>query len=206
MNPLAAKRRRETCCRFDCRQGRGDRVGCAWHLLIGRCGAFGICGRMVLQEVLSVRSVSKAYPGATALQDVSLSIRPGEIRGLCGENGAGKSTLVNILMGIVQPDSGSIAINGQTRSVRGPQEAQGLGLGLVAQELSLAPHLSILDNIWLGSAEVPFLHRRAKFRFRAQQALATLGLAALDLYRPVWSRTLGHRQTISIARLPARPP
>src|SRR5262245_20350598 len=113
---------------------------------------------LVLQEVLSVRSLSKAYPGATALQDVSLSIRPGEIRGLCGENGAGKSTLVNILMGIVQPDSGSIAINGQTRSVRGPQEAQGLGLGLVAQELSLAPHLSILDNIWLGSAEVPFVH------------------------------------------------
>ena len=65
---------------------------------MGRCGAFGIWGRLVLQEVLSVRSVSKAYPGATALQDVSLSIRPGEIRGLCGENGAGKSTLVNILM------------------------------------------------------------------------------------------------------------
>src|SRR5262249_55654024 len=164
MNSLAAKRRRETFCRFDCRQGRGDRVGCASHLLIGRCGAFGIWGRLVLQEVLSVQSVSKAYPGATALQDVSLSIRPGEIRGLCGENGAGKSTLVNVLMGIVQPDSGSIAINGQTRSVRGPQEAQALGLGLVAQELSLAPHLSILDNIWLGSAEVPFLHRRASFR------------------------------------------
>jgi ribose transport system ATP-binding protein len=157
-----------------------------------------------LQEVLSVRSVSKAYPGATALQDVSLSIRPGEIRGLCGENGAGKSTLVNILMGIVQPDSGSIAINGQTRSVRGPQEAQGLGLGLVAQELSLAPHLSILDNIWLGSAEVPFLHRRATFRARAQQALATLGLADWDLDRPVSSLAIGQRQLIEIARLLAR--
>jgi ABC-type sugar transport system ATPase subunit len=157
-----------------------------------------------LQEVLSVRSVSKAYPGATALQDVSLSIRPGEIRGLCGENGAGKSTLVNILMGIVQPDSGSIAINGQTRSVRGPQEAQGLGLGLVAQELSLAPHLSILDNIWLGSAEVPFVHRRATFRLRAQQALATLGLADWDLDRPVSSLAIGQRQLIEIARLLAR--
>jgi ABC-type sugar transport system ATPase subunit len=157
-----------------------------------------------LQEVLSVRSVSKAYPGATALQDVSLSIRPGEIRGLCGENGAGKSTLVNILMGIVQPDSGSIAINGQTRSLRGPQEAQGLGLGLVAQELSLAPHLSILDNIWLGSAEVPFVHRRATFRVRAQQALATLGLADWDLDRPVSSLAIGQRQLIEIARLLAR--
>ena len=157
-----------------------------------------------MQEVLSVRSVSKAYPGVTALQDVSFSLRPGEIRGLCGENGAGKSTFVKILMGIVQPDSGSIAINGQTQVVRGPQQAQGLGLGLVAQELSLAPHLSILDNIWLGSAEVPFLHRRASFRLRAQQALATLGLADWDLDRPVSSLTIGQRQLIEIARLLAR--
>src|SRR5262249_56988983 len=83
---------------------------------------------------------------------------------------------------------------------------QGLGLGLVAQELSLASHLSILDNIWLGSAEVPFLHRRAKFRLRAQQALATLGLADLDLHRPVCSLTIGQRQPIEIARLLAPPP
>jgi ABC-type sugar transport system ATPase subunit len=102
--------------------------------------------------------VSKAYPGVTALEEVSFSLRSGEIRALCGENGAGKSTLVKILMGLVAPDCGSIAINGQTQVMRSPQQAQGLGLGLVAQELSLAPHLSILDNIWLGSAEVPFLH------------------------------------------------
>ena len=125
-----------------------------------------------MQEVLAVRSVSKSYPGVTALRDVSFSLRSGEIRGLCGENGAGKSTFVKILMGIVQPDSGSIAIDGHIQDVRGPQQAQRLGLGLVAQVLSLAPHLSILDNIWLGSAEVPFLHRRATFRLRAQQALA----------------------------------
>ena len=68
-----------------------------------------------LLEVLSVKSVSKVYPGVTALHDVSFSLRPGEIRALCGENGAGKSTLVKILMGIVQPDSGSIAINGEFR-------------------------------------------------------------------------------------------
>jgi ABC-type sugar transport system ATPase subunit len=68
-----------------------------------------------LQEVLSVRSVSKAYPGVSALDDVSFSLRPGEIRALCGENGAGKSTFVKILMGIVPPDSGSIAIYGQTQ-------------------------------------------------------------------------------------------
>jgi ABC-type sugar transport system ATPase subunit len=117
----------------------------------------------VLSEVLSVKNMSKAYPGLTALRDVSFSLRRGEIRALCGENGAGKSTLVKILMGIVQPDSGSVAINGESETIRAPQQAQSLGLGLVAQELSLAPHLSILDNIWLGSAEVPLLHRRKGF-------------------------------------------
>jgi ribose transport system ATP-binding protein/rhamnose transport system ATP-binding protein len=148
--------------------------------------------------------VSKIYPGATALRNVSFSVRHGEIRALCGENGAGKSTLVKIVMGIVQPDEGSIAFNGQTQAVRGPIEAQGLGLGLVAQELSLAPHLSVLDNIWLGSREVPFLHRRAYLRTRAQQALATLGLSDWDLEAPVSSLTIGQRQLVEIARLLAR--
>jgi ribose transport system ATP-binding protein/rhamnose transport system ATP-binding protein len=157
-----------------------------------------------LPEVLSVKNVSKVYPGVTALQDVSFSLRPGEIRALCGENGAGKSTLVKILMGIVQPDSGSIAIDGQVQAVRSPQQAQGLRLGLVAQELSLAPHLSILDNIWLGSSEVPFLHRRAVLRSRATEALATLGLGDWDIDRPVSSLTIGQRQLVEIARLLAR--
>ena len=157
-----------------------------------------------MPEVLSVKNVSKTYPGVTALQDVSFSLQRGEIRALCGENGAGKSTFVKILMGIVAPDSGSITINGEVQAVRAPQQAQSLGLGLVAQELSLAPHLSILDNIWLGSAEVPFLHRRASFRTRARQALATLGLGDWDIDRPVSTLSIGQRQLVEIARLLAR--
>jgi ABC-type sugar transport system ATPase subunit len=155
-------------------------------------------------EVLSVKNVSKSYPGVAALQDVSLSLHAGEIRAICGENGAGKSTLVKVLMGIVQPDTGSIAVNGQAQTVDGPQRAQRLGLGLVAQELSLAPHLSILDNIWLGSAEVPFFHRRAHLRTRAQQALATLGLGDWDIDRRVSTLTIGQRQLVEMARMLAR--
>jgi len=158
-----------------------------------------------LQEVLSVRGVSKAYPGVTALRDVSFSVRQGEIRAVCGENGAGKSTLVKILMGIVQPDSGAIVINGRGESVRDPLEAQSRGLGLVAQELSLAPHLSILDNIWLGCRDVPLLlHRRRQFRTRAKEALSMLGLVDWDLDRPVGSLTVAQRQLVEIARLLAR--
>ena len=129
-----------------------------------------------MQSVLSVRDVSKTYPGVIALRDVSLSLAPGEIRALCGENGAGKSTFVKILMGIVQPDSGSIAINGQIHFVQEPQQAQALGLGLVAQELSLAPHLSILNNIWLGSTEVPFCTGELAFAYARNKRWRRWGL------------------------------
>ena len=157
-----------------------------------------------MPEVLSVERVSKSYSGITALREVSFSLGTGEIRAICGENGAGKSTFVKILMGITQPDSGSINIEGRVRDVRRPRQAQELGLGFVAQELSLAPHLSILDNIWLGSTGIPLLHRRLQLRQRAQEALAALGVADWDLDRLVGSLTIGQRQIVEIARLLAR--
>ena len=157
-----------------------------------------------MPEILSVERVTKSYTGVTALRDVSFSLDHGEIRGICGENGAGKSTFVKILMGITQPDSGSIRIGGQVREIRGPRQAQGLGLGFVAQELSLAPHLSIFDNIWLGSAGVPLFHRRPELRQRAQQALTDLGVGDWDIDRPVGALAIGQRQIVEIARLLAR--
>ena len=149
-----------------------------------------------MPEILSVERVSKSYSGVAALREVSFSLAPGEIRAICGENGAGKSTFVKILMGITQPDSGSIRIAGQVRDIRGPRQAQGLGLGFVAQELSLAPHLSILDNIWLGSAGIPVFHRRPALRQRAQQALTELGVGDWNLDRPVGTLTIGQRQIV----------
>jgi len=157
-----------------------------------------------LPEVLSVEGLGKSYTGVRALHDVSFSLGSGEIRGICGENGAGKSTFVKILMGITQPDSGSIRIAGRARDIPGPRQAQGMGLGIVAQELSLAPHLSILDNIWLGSAGVPLLHRRQALRERAQKALDALGVGDWDLNGRVGALTMGQRQIVEIARLLAR--
>jgi ribose transport system ATP-binding protein/rhamnose transport system ATP-binding protein len=154
--------------------------------------------------VLSIKGLTKSYAGAPALTNVTLSLRAGEIRAICGENGAGKSTLVKMLMGIVQPDSGTISIAGDSHEIRGARQAQQLGLGLVAQELSLAPHLSVLDNIWLGSAEVPFFHRRASLRTRARAALATLGVGDWDIDCLVGALTIGQRQIVEIARLLAR--
>ncbi|MGA7489676.1 MAG: ATP-binding cassette domain-containing protein, partial [Xanthobacteraceae bacterium] len=155
-------------------------------------------------DILTVEGLSKSFAGLSALREVSLSLRPGEIRAICGENGAGKSTLVRLLMGILAPDGGTIAVDGVRRTIRGPQQAQALGLGLVAQELSLAPRLSILDNIWLGSRDVPLFHRRRDLRRRAHDALETLGAGAWDLDMPVSALSIGQQQLVEIARLIAR--
>jgi ABC-type sugar transport system ATPase subunit len=154
--------------------------------------------------IVSVEGLTKSFGAVAALRDVSLSVVPGEIRALCGENGAGKSTLVKMLMGLVHPDAGTIRVGGEARDIRGPQHAQALGLGLVAQELSLAPRLSILDNIWLGSTETPLIYRIGHLRERARAALDTLGAGDLDLDRPVLGLPIGQRQIVEIARLLAR--
>ncbi|MBN9072741.1 MAG: sugar ABC transporter ATP-binding protein [Rhizobiales bacterium] len=134
---------------------------------------------------------------------MSLTLERGEIRAVCGENGAGKSTLMKALTGVVRPGGGQILIDGKTVTVDNPQTAQQLGIALVAQELSLAPHLSILDNIWLGDRSVPLFHRRQEFRHRAAAALRQLDVD-YDLDTPVAKLTIGQRQIVEIARLLVR--
>jgi ABC-type sugar transport system ATPase subunit len=155
-------------------------------------------------ELLRADRISKSFGAVAALREVSFSLMPGEIRAICGENGAGKSTLVKILMGVHRPDSGFVAIDGTARDLRTPKMAQRMGLAMVAQELSLTPHLSVLDNIWLGNASVPFFHRRIALRQKAEAALKQLGAGHYDLDRPTGSLTIGERQVVEIARLMAR--
>jgi ribose transport system ATP-binding protein/rhamnose transport system ATP-binding protein len=153
--------------------------------------------------MLVARNLTKSFGAVEALRDVSFSLADGEVRAVCGENGAGKSTLMKLLMGIVRPDAGTIEIDGAVEAITGPQKAQQLGIALVAQELSLAPHLSVLDNIWLGNRTVPMFHRRRVFRDRAREALQLLGVD-YDLDRPLQDLTMGERQIVEIARLLAR--
>ncbi len=154
--------------------------------------------------ILSVENLSKCFGSVDALQEVFFSVDPGEIRAVCGENGAGKSTLVKILTGVHRPDQGTVRINHQTQTLRHPQAAQQQGIALVAQELSLAPHLSVQDNIWLGNRTVPLLHRRPHLRRQARRVLDIIGLDQLDLDRPAGSLTIGERQLVEIARMLAR--
>ena len=100
---------------------------------------------------VEMRGISKAWPGVVANDRVDLQVRKGEIHALVGENGAGKSTLMNILYGLIRPDSGEILINGQAGHISGPRDAIRHGIGMVHQHFMLIPPLTVAENIVLGS-------------------------------------------------------
>ena len=101
--------------------------------------------------LLELSGICKSFPGVQALKDVSLEVARGETHILLGENGAGKSTLIKILTGVYQPDSGSILFKGQPVTFKQPGDAQKAGISAIYQERNLVQHLSIAENIYLGS-------------------------------------------------------
>ena len=103
-----------------------------------------------MSTVLSVRNLSKAFPGVQALTDVSVEIEQGTVHALMGENGAGKSTLGKILAGLYSPDSGEILVDGKSVRFRGPQDAAHAGISIVHQELLFAENLTVAENLCLG--------------------------------------------------------
>jgi ribose transport system ATP-binding protein len=105
---------------------------------------------MAEKAFLSLTNVSKAFAGVQALDRVSIEIRPGEVVGLVGENGAGKSTLIRILAGVYRPDNGALLLDGKPLTLNSPREANLNGIGIVFQEQSLLPNLTVAENIYLG--------------------------------------------------------
>jgi ABC-type sugar transport system ATPase subunit len=99
---------------------------------------------------LEMKGIGKCYPGIVALEGVDLAIESGQVHALIGENGAGKSTLMRILAGAEQRDSGEIHMDGRRVRIETPQQAMNLGIAVIYQELSLVPHLSAAENIFLG--------------------------------------------------------
>ncbi len=154
--------------------------------------------------ILAVQGITKRFGPNEVLKKVTLALDAREIRAICGENGAGKSTLVKIVTGVHAADEGMVLVDGAPTVVADPQHAQQLGIALVAQELSLAPALSVLDNIWLGNREVPLFHRRATLRERARAALQKVGLGDLPLETPVSQLSIGRRQLVELARMLTR--
>jgi len=127
--------------------------------------------------VLGVRGVSKRYAGILALDDVTMSVRPGESVALLGANGAGKSTLVKVLTGAVQPDGGEVVIDGAVRRVPTPRAARSHGVGFVTQELAIAEDLTVAENVlaggWMQSG--PFVSARRSVR-AVEEVCARVGL------------------------------
>src|SRR5690606_32557171 len=132
---------------------------------------------------------------------INIELRSGEVLVLLGENGAGKSTLMKILSGVYQPDSGTITLRGETVSGLTPDSANQLGIGLVHQELSLVPTLSVAENI--------FLNNMPKNRFgavswseanaRARARMASLGVE-VDPTQEVRELDVAEQQLIEIAK------
>lgn len=116
--------------------------------------------------ILSLRGIEKRYGGVHALNNVDVAVRPGTVHALVGANGAGKSTLGKVMAGAVVPDAGAIMVNGNLVRFRSPADALDSGIALMQQEIALAPHMSVIENISLG-AEPRRSFRLARSRERA---------------------------------------
>jgi ribose transport system ATP-binding protein len=150
---------------------------------------------------LQMRGVRKRFGATVALDGVDLAVAAGEVHALVGENGAGKSTLMKVLSGALQADAGEMWLDGRPYRPRGPQAARAAGVAMIYQELSLAPHLSVQDNILLGM-EPTRLGRldRAAMRRRSRDALEQLGHTEIDPRQRVRDLPIGSRQIVEIAR------
>lgn len=102
------------------------------------------------EEIVSMKNIYKTFPGVKALTDVSIIVKKGEVHALVGENGAGKSTLIKILMGVYEKSKGEIYIEGVKKEIKNPIMARELGLSAVYQDITLAKHLSVGENFYLG--------------------------------------------------------
>jgi ribose transport system ATP-binding protein len=145
--------------------------------------------------------VQKAFGATRALKDVSFSVALGEVHALIGENGAGKSTLMKVLSGAHRADAGTITIDGEPFVPENPHHARRCGIAMIYQELTLAPHLSVEENILLGAepATLGWLNR-SKRRDIARRALTELHSESIPLPSPVSSLSVAQKQIVEIAR------
>src|ERR687889_1030446 len=150
---------------------------------------------------LKLSKISKSFGPTVALDGVDLELRQGEVHALIGENGAGKSTLMNIIAGSLQPDQGTMEINGQPYSPSNPLDARTRGIALIHQELSLCPHLSVAENVLMGieSSRMGWLDRD-KLIARTTDVLKTFHHADIRPEKRVGDLSVAARQIVEISR------
>jgi len=151
--------------------------------------------------MLTLKGISKSFPGVRALSGVSLEVRSGEIHGLVGENGAGKSTLIKIIAGAYAPDAGEICFADAPAHWSSPREAKQHGVHVVYQEFALFPQLSVAENIFIGHEPRNRLGMvdHARTRREAKELLLKLGVS-LNPSARVASLSVADQQMVEIAR------
>jgi ribose transport system ATP-binding protein len=158
-------------------------------------------------DLLVLKGISKRYGGVKALQDVDFSCGRGRVHAVLGENGAGKSTLIKIISGVVQPDEGSMTLDGAAVSFRSPAAANDAGIVCIFQELSLMPDLTVADNISISSPPRKFGLIDAKAqRHRAEELLATIGCEDVNPLMRIRDLPLSRRQMVEIAKALGKKP
>jgi D-xylose transport system ATP-binding protein len=159
------------------------------------------------QPLLQLEGISKQFGPVQALDRVDFAVNAGEVVGLVGDNGAGKSTLVKAIAGINPPDSGTIRWEGKEVSINKPQDATGLGIATVYQDLALADNLDVVANLFLGSEEVSpgvgTVSRRldeVRMEHDAGELLSNLAVTIPSLRSEVGMLSGGQRQQVAVAR------
>ena len=153
------------------------------------------------KELLRMENIVKSFPGVLALNGASITLQEGQVMGFMGENGAGKSTLMNILGGVLLPDSGEIYIEGKKVEIHSVRESQELGVAFIHQELALEPYLTIAENIYLGREiknSFGFVSKD-KMAEAAKPFLERVGLS-VDPNEYVGQLSIGQQQMVEIAK------
>ena len=150
-------------------------------------------------SILEMRNIAKRFDATQALDDVSLTLYPGEVHALLGENGAGKSTLIKIITGVYQPDRGEIQLAGKPVVIGSAAEAQRLGVAAIYQEPLLFPDLTVAENIFISHQDRGQVVGWRKMVREAEAILAELGVA-IDVRSPARGLTLAAQQSVEIAK------
>ncbi len=150
--------------------------------------------------MLSMRGITKRFPGVIANQDVDFDVVAGEVHTLLGENGAGKSTLMKILFGLYRPDEGEVRLNGKPSGITSPSTAIEAGVGMVHQHFMLVPTLTVAENVALGlpSGRGPLTNLDA-VSARVSEISEAHGLS-VDPSTEVWRLSVGERQRVEIIK------
>ena len=149
----------------------------------------------------AMRGIRKTFGATIALDNVDFAVSAGEIHALIGENGAGKSTLMKVLSGALQPDAGEMTVDGSPFAPASPLQARQQGVAMIYQELSLAPHLTVVENVLLGMEITRRgLLQKSDMYALVQNALTELDHADIDPHARVSTLTIAERQIVEIAR------